>query len=40
VSRIAIGRAGRERFTHEYTDHAMRERFFRELERVFKGVKD
>jgi glycosyltransferase involved in cell wall biosynthesis len=33
-SRRAIARAGRERFMRDFTDAAMRERFFRELEAV------
>jgi glycosyltransferase involved in cell wall biosynthesis len=34
--RERIGRAGRERYEQEYTDAAMRRRFFRELEAVVR----
>jgi glycosyltransferase involved in cell wall biosynthesis len=37
--RIAIGQAGRARFMRDYTDSAMRERFFAELERLAETVK-
>jgi glycosyltransferase involved in cell wall biosynthesis len=35
--RLAIGRAGRERFLREFTDVALRERFFRRLEGLAAG---
>ncbi len=37
--RERIARAGRERFMQEFTDAAMRERFFRELEAVSRGAR-
>jgi glycosyltransferase involved in cell wall biosynthesis len=35
--RDAIGRAGRERFMQDFTDVAMRKRFFHQLEEVVRG---